>query len=177
MPEHRFVKSVVITNDALYLDGEQFPLYIADGGLTIEEPAEQPEYFKILNLRLLVPVGEGWGDDLATIEDRRSPELLAALAGEPADVEEPDIPVKPGATYVNAGEGWNEVGYLAAGTLAATYPKADRLAELESVIRQIGRTVRRIPSVAPTSRETYDAIMETRRLVDSANVPYVGEEK
>lgn len=110
---HRFVKSVIITDDALYLDGEQFPLYIADGGLTIEESTEQPECFKILELRLLVPVGEGWGDDLATIEDRRTPERLAALPGEPADIEGPDFPVKPGVTYVNTGEGWNEIGYLA----------------------------------------------------------------
>lgn len=88
---HRFVKSVVITNDALFLDGEQFPFYMADDSLTFEPPTEQPEYFKILNMRLLVPTGEGWGDDLATIEDRRTPPTI------PADTD-------PG------GEGWTDIG-------------------------------------------------------------------
>lgn len=72
---HRFVKSVVILDNALFLDGEQFPFYIAEDSLTVEESTEHPDFLKILNVRVMVPVGEGWGDELATIEDRRTPEL------------------------------------------------------------------------------------------------------
>lgn len=50
--------------------------------------------------------------------------------------------------------------------------EAERIAELEDIIRQISRTVRSMRSAAPSRKETFDAIMETRRLVDSAHVPY-----
>lgn len=96
MPEHRFVKSVVITDEGLFLNGEHFPYYVTDDSMTIEPSTEQPEFIKILTLRVMIPVGEGWDDQLATVEDRRTP---------------PAIQVAPAGADPN-GTDWTDIGHL-----------------------------------------------------------------
>lgn len=71
LPE--FVKSIVIEDDELLIDGEPFPWLLLRDGASLSAPAEQPEYYRVLDLQVLVPIGEGWGSLLATIEDRRTP--------------------------------------------------------------------------------------------------------
>lgn len=109
-----------------------------------------------------------------------------AIRREPRPIDSVDMDVlglaAPGARrgfdFQIGASGWGEasMAYFPKGAPHPAASPAERVAELEAIIRQIDRAVRSMHSAGPSREATYNAIMETRRLVDSANIPYIPEE-
>lgn len=75
MATPQFVKSVVVEDNDLIINGESFPYLISediDVNSVLEENGDV--FYKTVSVTIdvMVPVGEGWGEDLATFDDRRT---------------------------------------------------------------------------------------------------------
>ena len=75
MATPQFVKSVVIEDNDLIINGASFPYFIGediDVTSVVEENGD--EFYKKVSVTIdvLVPADEGWGEDRATFEDRRT---------------------------------------------------------------------------------------------------------